>query len=66
VNEYDALADELAGLQNRVNDLIFDAVRAQMRGEDAEAALEREKRLSRVRRSLRKAEALLRGAVEED
>ena len=66
MNEYDALADELAGLQNRVNDLIFDAVRAQMRGEDAEAALEREKRLSRVRRSLRKAEALLRGAVEED
>lgn len=66
MNEYDALADEVAGLQHRVNDLIFDAVRAQMRGEDAEAALEREKRLSRVRRSLRKAEALLRGAVDED
>ncbi len=54
------LADEVAALERRVADAIFDAVRAQLRNDDADSAKELERQLARVRRSLQKAEHLLR------
>lgn len=59
------LADEVGALESRVADAIFDSVRAQMRSEDADEAKELERRLSKVRRSLQKAEMLLRGASDD-
>lgn len=56
----DDLADEVAALERRVADAIFDAVRAQLRNDDADNAKELERQLARVRRSLQKAEHLLR------
>jgi hypothetical protein len=56
----DELADEVAFLEQRVSDVIFDMVRAQLRDDDAETAKELERNLSKVRRSLQKAEHLLR------
>ncbi len=55
------LAEEVSALERRVSDAIFDAVRAQLRDEGADEAHELEKRLAKVRRSLQKAEVLLRG-----
>jgi hypothetical protein len=60
VESLDDLADEVASLERRVSDTIFDMVRAQLRNDDAENAKELERNLSRVRRSLQKAEHLLR------
>ena len=54
------LADEVAAVERRVADAIFDAVRAQLRSDEPEGAKELERQLSRVRRSLQKAEHLLR------
>jgi hypothetical protein len=65
VTSYDDLADEVAAVESRVADAIFDSVRAQLRDDDAEAAKELERRLSKVRRSLQKAEFLLRGASDD-
>jgi hypothetical protein len=48
-----------------VADAIFDTVRAQLRSDGAEEARELERRLSKVRRSLHKAEMLLRGASDD-
>jgi hypothetical protein len=56
----DDLADEVASLEQRVSDAIFDMVRAQLRDDDADNAKELERNLSKVRRSLQKAEHLLR------
>ena len=56
----DDLADDVAALEKRVADAIFETVRAQLRSDEAEGAKELERRLSRVRRSLQKAEHLLR------
>jgi hypothetical protein len=60
VESFEDLADEIAALERRVADAIFDTVRAQLRDDDAESAKELERQLSRVRRSLQKAEQLLR------
>jgi hypothetical protein len=60
VESMDDLADEVASLERRVADAIFDMVRAQLRNDDAENAKELERNLSKVRRSLQKAEHLLR------
>jgi hypothetical protein len=60
VESLDELADEVAALERRVSDVIFDAVRAQLREDDAESAKELERQLAKVRRSLQKAEHLLR------
>ena len=60
-----ALADEIASVQNRVSDIMFDALRAQLRDSKADEAKELERRLAKVRRSLQKAETLLRGANED-
>lgn len=64
---FDELADELAALEDRVNDAIFDAVRAQMRDGDAEGARALERELSKVRRHLAQAASILRRSeVEPD
>lgn len=63
----DDLADEVAALEHRVADAIFDTVRAQLRNDEAESAKELERQLAKVRRSLQKAEHLLRRSdVEAD
>jgi len=62
VESFDALADEVGALESRVADVIFDTVREQLRSPGAEEAKELERRLAKVRRSLQKAEMLLRGA----
>lgn len=56
----DELADEIAALEQRVADVIFAAVREQLRGENADEAKDLERNLAKVRRSLAKAEQLLR------
>ena len=56
------LADEVSVLEERVADAIFETVRAQLRADGADGAKEMERRLAKVRRSLQKAEMLLRGA----
>jgi hypothetical protein len=65
VEDFEALADEIEAMEERVTDAIFTAIREQMRG-DSEAAVELEKRLSKVRRSLRKAQKLLRTGSDDD
>jgi hypothetical protein len=60
VESLDDLADEVAALERRVADAIFDAVRAQLRNDESDGAKELERQLSKVRRSLQKAEHLLR------
>ena len=65
VESFDALADEVSALESRVSDVIFDTLRAQLRAEGADEAKELERRLSKVRRSLQKAEMLLRGASDD-
>jgi len=60
VESLDDLADEVAALERRVADAIFDTVRAQLRSDEVEGAKELERQLSKVRRSLQKAEHLLR------
>ena len=55
------LADAVSSLEQRVADEIFTAVRAQLRDEDSASAHDLERRLAKVRRSLQKAEGLLRG-----
>jgi hypothetical protein len=65
VESLDDLADEIAGLERRVADAIFDMVRAQLRNDDAENGKELERNLSRVRRSLQKAEHLLRRSDDD-
>ncbi|MHB1088654.1 MAG: hypothetical protein ACYC19_07825 [Acidimicrobiales bacterium] len=59
MTDFASLADDVAALESRVADVIFDAVRAQLR-DDSSDAKELERRLSKVRRSLQKAEYLLR------
>jgi hypothetical protein len=66
VESFDDLADEILGFLVRVDDGIFNAVRAQLRNEGPEEAKKLEKRLSKVRRRLREAEAMLRDEPEGD
>ena len=65
MESFDTLADEVGALESRVADAIFDTVRAQLRSDDADEAKELERRLAKVRRSLQKAEMLLRGAGDD-
>jgi hypothetical protein len=60
VETFEGLADEIAALERRVTDAIYDSVRSQLHSADADAAKELERQLSKVRRSLQKAEHLLR------
>jgi hypothetical protein len=59
------LADEVSILEHRVSDAIFDTLREQVRTGGSEQAKELERQLSKVRRSLQKAEMLLR-ATDQD
>jgi hypothetical protein len=59
MDSFESLADDIAQLESRVSDAIFEAVRSQLRDGD-QAAKELERRLAKVRRSLQKAESLLR------
>ena len=61
----DDLADEVAALEKLVAEAIFETVRAQLRSDEAEGAMELERQLSRVRRSLQKAEHLLRRSEDD-
>ena len=65
MTSYSDLADEVAGLERRVSDAVFDTVRAQLRDGEDDAARDLERQLSRARRSLQKAEMILR-AVSDD
>lgn len=65
MESFEALADEVASIEEKVADAIFNAVREQLRGASDDAK-ELERRLSKVRRSLQKAEALLRHAPHDD
>lgn len=65
MESFDTLADEVGALESRVSDAIFDTVRAQLRSEGGDEAKELERRLAKVRRSLQKAEMLLRGASDD-
>ena len=65
MSELADLADEISSIERRVSDLIFNEVRAQLRHDDGEDHAALEKRLSKVRRSLQKAEQLLRGASDD-
>lgn len=60
MESFSELADELASLESRISDVIFDTLREQLRSGGSETAKELERRLSKVRRSLQKAEMLLR------
>jgi hypothetical protein len=59
------LADEISSLEHRISDAIFDTLREQVRNGGSEQAKELERQLSKVRRSLQKAEMLLR-ATDQD
>ena len=65
MESFDTLADEVGALESRGADAIFDTVRAQLRSDGADEARELERRLAKVRRSLQKAEMLLRGASDD-
>lgn len=65
MESFDTLADEVGALESRVADAIFDTVREQLRSEGGDEAKELERRLAKVRRSLQKAEMLLRGASDD-
>ncbi len=65
MQSFDELADEVASIESRVSDAIYDALRAQVNEDEPDNAKELERRLSKVRRSLQKAESLLRGASHD-
>ena len=56
MQSFDELADEVSGIESRVSDAIYDALRAQVNSDEPENAKELERRLWKVRRSLQKAE----------
>ena len=60
MSDFIDFADEIAALEQRVSDAVFDAVRAQLRDGANDDARDAERRLARVRRSLQRAEAILR------
>jgi hypothetical protein len=62
---FSELADEISSLEHRISDVIFDALREQVRSGGDERAKELERQLSKVRRSLQKAEMLLRAAAQD-
>ena len=65
MQSFDELADEVSSIESRVSDAIYDALRAQVNEDEPGNAKELERRLSKVRRSLQKAESLLRGASDD-
>lgn len=61
MDSLDEIANAVASLERRVSDAMYEAARAQLRDVDAPEAQALERRLAKVRRSLVKAEQLLRG-----
>ena len=61
----EGLADEISSMEQRVSDVMYDALRAQVRGDNAQQAKDLERRLARVRRSLQKAAADLRSSTDD-
>jgi hypothetical protein len=61
-DDIDAVREDVRRLIGRLDDLVIDTVRAQLRGEDAKAT---EKRLSRARNALRRAYGVL-GSLDPD
>ena len=60
------MANQIDSLAERVGDLIYDALREEIRsGTDAGGAKELERQLAKVRRSLTKAEQVLRDLARE-
>ena len=59
------LADAVSEVEQRVADAIFATVRDQLRDAQNDDARELERRLAKVRRSLQKAEGLLRGYASD-
>ena len=57
--ELELIQGDIARLIERLDDLVYDSIRAQLHGDDARST---EKRLSRARNALRRAESLLRPA----
>ncbi len=66
MTEFSELADEVASLEQRISDAVFDAVRAQLRDGADSGARNTERQLARARRSLQKAEAILRETARSD
>ena len=64
MQSFDELADEVSSIESRVSEAIYDALRAQVNADEPSDAKELERRLSKVRRSLQKAESLLRGTSD--
>jgi hypothetical protein len=60
MESFDDLANDIEAIETRISDAIFDAVREQLHT-DAGPAKELERQLSKVRRSLQKAQFVLRG-----
>lgn len=60
MEELAQIADDIAVIESRVSDVIFDTVRSQLRQGAPADAQDLERRLTKVRRSLLKAEMLLR------
>jgi Mg2+ and Co2+ transporter CorA len=54
------IANDLAQLTSRLDDLVLEALREQVRGEMATTAKEYERQLTRIRRALAKAEHIAR------
>jgi Mg2+ and Co2+ transporter CorA len=60
-DQLEEIASDVDSLAQRVGDLMYDALRSEIRGgDDAEGAKELERQLGKVRRSLAKAEQILR------
>lgn len=66
MSDLTSLADDIGALAQRLTDEIFRVVREQLRDDNPETAKETERALSRARRSMLKAEQILRHHVNHD
>ncbi len=64
--ELEELAAAIDAINERVSDLMYEALRSQTRSQDAPGAKELERQLAKVRRALTKAESTLRGVETSD
>lgn len=64
MERFSELADRVSDIEREVSDAVYDALRSQLRNTDDVGAKELERHLAKVRRSLQKAEILLRATSE--
>jgi hypothetical protein len=64
-DQFAEMASETNTLAERVSDLMYDSLRQQMSSERADGATDVERQLAKVRRSLTKAEQILRDLAAE-